>query len=552
MNSTDEPGNGVRSEEPVTIVPVAGRQDLAEWAWVALVSSAILLFSSIPYLVGYMAQTTDYQFGGAVFDRQDYAVHLATMQLGLRGEWAYRLRFTSEDHPGAYVKLAYIFLGHVAGWTGLSLPATYQMARVLFGLAACLLIYVLAKEFFTRQADRRWAFLLVIGGSGLGWLQLMFGWLPNLGISPADFWMVDAYVFFGFLTFPHFAFVTALLTGMLELFLDHLRRPAWWKAALIVLAGALLQLVQPYAPLIADLVLAGSVLAVAAKKQVMPWNPFLALGAIYAAQIPLLVYNLVVFQSHPVWRAFASQNSTLSPPPIYYLLGFGLIWPLAILGAVKILRTPDPARWACLVWVVGVPALAYLPINIQRRFMLAYSLPLGLVASVGLIEVVIPWLHSHASLWVSQRVDIGRYIYLILCALSSIYLVSGTAWVIASGASSFFDPASLLMAVDWLATNSDIDDIVLSAELTGQVLAARTGLRVFFGHPIETIEYREKARQVEEFYTGRSTQDWLKNCTCQWVILGPEEMKISVGATPLADLQPVYDRKSVRIYRIRP
>ena len=82
------------------------KESRQEWSWVLGISLLILLMSSLPYLVGYSSQTEEKVFGGAVLDRQDYAVHLATMQLGADGEWQYSFRFTTEDHQGAYVKMA--------------------------------------------------------------------------------------------------------------------------------------------------------------------------------------------------------------------------------------------------------------------------------------------------------------------------------------------------------------------------------------------------------------------------------------------------------------
>ncbi len=68
-----------------------------EWTWVGVAAALLLAFTTLPYLVGYKSQTPEMAFSGAVFNRGDYAVHMATMQSGARGEWLYRMRFTSES-----------------------------------------------------------------------------------------------------------------------------------------------------------------------------------------------------------------------------------------------------------------------------------------------------------------------------------------------------------------------------------------------------------------------------------------------------------------------
>ncbi len=63
-----------------------------EWLWLAIASLGIVLLSSSAYLVGYQAENGELVFSGAVVDRMDYAVHLASMHLGERGEWPTRGR----------------------------------------------------------------------------------------------------------------------------------------------------------------------------------------------------------------------------------------------------------------------------------------------------------------------------------------------------------------------------------------------------------------------------------------------------------------------------
>ena len=57
----------------------------AEWIWAIAASILVLLLSSVPVIAGYIGQTPEQVFGGAVFDRLDYNVRLAGIQTGLRG-----------------------------------------------------------------------------------------------------------------------------------------------------------------------------------------------------------------------------------------------------------------------------------------------------------------------------------------------------------------------------------------------------------------------------------------------------------------------------------
>ena len=68
---------------------------LREWRWALIASLLVMGLSSVPIIAGYLGQTPDQIFGGAVFDRMDYNVHLASIQTGRRGSWQYPLLHSS-------------------------------------------------------------------------------------------------------------------------------------------------------------------------------------------------------------------------------------------------------------------------------------------------------------------------------------------------------------------------------------------------------------------------------------------------------------------------
>jgi hypothetical protein len=523
-----------------------------EWVWVGVVSALLLILSSLPYLAGYRSQTTQQVFGGAVFDRQDYTVHLATMQIGARGEWKYRMRLTSEPQQGAYVKLFYVFLGHVSRWLGLSLPATYQAGRLFFGLLACLGVFALSARLFPQPSARRLAFVLCTAGAGLGWLQMATGWLPQPDISPIDFWLIDAYIFFGLLTLPHFAAVTAFLCGMLVCFLSFLRKPEIWKWLAIIALGLLLEMIQPYAPLLADLGMVGALLGQALNQRHLNLRTWTALVGIGLSQVPLVVYNYLVFNANPLWRSFTAQNITLSPPPVYILWGFGLFWPLSLWGVWIVFRDPKPERWMALAWSVGALCLAYIPLALQRRFLFAYSLPLGLLAVLGVTEGLYPWLEHWAPEWLAKR-KLGLATLVVgLACLSSLYLSFGNMLFLSQRPASLFDPIALVQGVDWLSRHAEVEDVVLSAMETGQLVAARAGLPVFLGHKIETVDYKRKSELVREFFSGGMPSGWLHQEKVHWVISGPYELVLGKGVENYPEIQLAYQQDGVAIYRVLP
>ena len=532
-----------------------------EWIWVIIASLLIVLLSSLPYLAGYYFQNTDQIFSGAIFDRQDYSVHLATMALGARGQWQYNFRFTSETHQGRYVKLGYIFLGHISRWLNLDLVSTYHLARLCFGLFSLLCLYKLAQLVFFEVYFRRLFFLLVALSSGLGWLQWIFKLVPNASISPIDFWAIDPYFFFGLMMFPHFMMSVFLSLGMICLWGAYLRYFDWWRVVLIVIMGASIQLIQPYVPILPDVAMVGAALGCMVRSRRFSWRLVGMLVLIGSTQVPLLIYNLGIFRQDTIWQAFATQNLTLSPPFVYYLWGFGLLWPLALVGIGISLQSifsriagnkvqfniSFEALGGALLWVLTALLLTYLPWQLQRRFMFLFVAPLGIFAIFGLRDGIAHWLESRFSARLSHR-RIGALLLVVFMSMSSLYLALGTSLYLSSRPDEFFDPASLVQTVDWLARHADKDDVVLSSERVGQLVAARTGLRVYIGHPIETLDYTNKKDLVQSLFAGEIDLDQLPACGCDWMIVGPYEHSLSDDIVSSYDL--VYQNQSEKIYHI--
>jgi hypothetical protein len=212
-----------------------------------------MLLSSAPYMAGFKNQSGRGVFVGAVYARPDYAAHIGAMRVGWSGEWQH-LRFL-QNLIGRICLSCHIFLGHLARFFRISLAGMYHLARIIFGFASCLLIYAISAWCFQEVLWRRTAFLFATLASGLGWLQMIFGWLPSPSISPIDFWLSDAYYFFGLMAFPHFSAITTLTLAMILCGVAFLYHPRWFYIVVMSFCVLALQSFQPYAPIFADIAL---------------------------------------------------------------------------------------------------------------------------------------------------------------------------------------------------------------------------------------------------------------------------------------------------------
>jgi len=143
-------------------------KDGKELVWVIVVSTLILIWGSIPTWAGYKAETQGLRFRGLYFDSQDYAVHISMMEAGKHGDTSYQLRYTTEPHNPAYLRMFYITLGHLSRIFNIPTETVFQIARWVLGYLALFSLYKLIRHIFPDIFWARTAFLLAILGSGLG------------------------------------------------------------------------------------------------------------------------------------------------------------------------------------------------------------------------------------------------------------------------------------------------------------------------------------------------------------------------------------------------
>lgn len=524
-----------------------------EWTWLTVVALLLLTASTVPYLVGYEAQTPQERFAGALLNRPDYHSRLATMWQGLRGEWQYRLLFTSEDHQGVYVQMFYVALGHLARWCDLGLPLTYQLARLAFGFPMLVAIYAFIARFVPSVRTRQVCFLLATTASGLGWLTEILAPTAPGGVSPMDFWMLSGFTYLAVLTTPHFCAATALLLSIYLLLLRHPEGPSPWSATLAILASLGLGAIHPYALLLADLlpVLYWSIEALRTRR--VAWRGLATVMAMGLAQTPLVVYDLWVFSTQPIFAGWAAQNVTLSPPAYVYLGGYGLLLLAGAMGLAVLVRQRCWSATFPLLWIGLVALLVYLPWNLQRRFLEGVQVPLGLIAGVGLADGLFPERRSQGTVrwrWLAVALIVA------LMAMSNLYLTAGLTVAASARQPKLFWSADLLTAVDWLAVHSAWDETVLADCETGSLVAGRIGHRVILGHGMETVAFAEKQETVARFFAAdtpdEERQDLLRQYGIVYIVHGPAERELGrfdPGAAPY--LREVFSQGEVTVYRVQ-
>lgn len=542
-------------------MPSLTKREIARVMGIALL---VLAVSSIPYVLGYGFAPTGMEFGGLLVDLDDGYSYLAAMRQGLDGGWEYRILFTPEEHPGAYLHTFYLSLGKLSSLLGLSLIQAYHLARLTCGLLLLVTAYVFLSHFLPRGGPRLVAYLLTSLSSGLGWLVLLSGSTTLQGLSPIDFWLMDAYTFFILFTFPHSAMAVTLLLLFLMLALNHLET---YSLRALLLAGVVLVpvcVIHPFTILLVDGILGVYWILLSLNRSRFLGREAAAIVMWAFVPVPLLLYYLQVFASNPVLQNWAAQNLLPSPPIGHLLVGYGIVVLLAVAGAAHLVQRRNERALLLVAWAVAALVLLYMPFSLQRRMVEGLHIPLCVLATVGLFAYVLP--SAMRFRWIRRYADWRRYesatvrrllLFTVVVATipSNLYLVAAYSGSALSADPQLFFREDEVVAIDWMRDGTDRSDAVLASYEIGRYIPARAGNTVFMGHFHETVDVDRKKQLAESFFRRTTSDDFrvdlLSKYRIRLLFHGPAEQQLG-GFDPsgVSYLIPVYHHSSVTIYRV--
>lgn len=204
-----------------------------------------------------------------------------------------------------------------------------------------------------------------------------------------------------------------------------------------------------------------------------------------------------------------------------------------------------------LGWLIIVPILVYLPINVQRRMSEAVIVPLAILAALGLR-------------WLARRVPRPiRYAWIGAALMTSAFLLFGGFLAASNPGRPIFRPTSEIAAFDWLNANAEPDSVILTAPETGNAIPVYTSLRTYMGHGPETLFWQEKTETLTRFYRGELGADERRQLLdppslvdsswrlqpIRYVYFGERERLLAGGSMTWAEgLTRVYDTDDAQIY----
>ncbi|MFL7791150.1 MAG: hypothetical protein AB8I69_03340 [Anaerolineae bacterium] len=512
-----------------------------EWRWVVLATLLLVVASSLPYLIAWATTPEGSHFTGLLFNPQDGNSYIAKMRQGLEGSWLFRLPYTPESQDGAPVNLIFLFLGHVARWIGLPLIVVYHLARAFGGAAMLVMLYVLASRVTDDLYERRAMFLLAALGSGLGWLVVFFGY------RSVDLWVPEAFPVYALLANAHFPLSIGLMAGVAYLGLriagskkqETKAKSQRWSDLGMIFGAVVLGAIQPFGLVTAFGGLGVMLVARAVRERVIPWQ---AVGWVILAGLVALLYPLYMLQmirADPALAAWNAQNVTDSPPLWDWMLSYGLVLLLAVVGAVFAVRRGSDADWLLLGWVAVTVVGMYLPwLPLQRRLSLGLGVPLGLLAGVG-------WWRGVRLRIKARWRSLAYRLMVAFCTLTPVFLIVGHL----GAASDFYLSDGEWAALAWLREEGEPEAVVLCSPRMGLFVPAWAGQPVVYGHPFETVDAEARRAQVEAFWAGemgaREREAFLQDGNVAYVLVD-----LGIEGLEVGDWRLAFESNGVSVYDV--
>jgi hypothetical protein len=234
----------------------------------------------------------------------------------------------------------------------------------------------------------------------------------------------------------------------------------------------------------------------------------------------------------------------LSPPPVHYIVAYGVVLPFVLLGAIKIFRSKVSSAYLPLGWVILLPVLAYAPINLQRR------LPEGIwVALVVLAMMAMDRRESPPKIF--------AFIPFALTFPTAMLLIVSGINVATNPSIPIFRPTEEVNAMLFLDGIAKPGEVILSSFETGNVLPAWTPARVVIGHGPETVGLSELQPRADAFFNEETTDELRKSLLEEfgvtYVFWGPSERKLgnwNLSNTPF--LQEIYQKDKYTLFLVVP
>jgi len=480
-------------------------QDKNKWLQILGWSVLVMIVTLLPYLYGLVNTPADSFFSGVhSVNAGDTYSYLAWMQQAREGNWLFKVLFTSEAQPRVVFQPLFLLMGGAASITGFSNIAIFHLSRFLLGIIFLLVVYQFLGLFFSAE-KRKTAWWLVAVGSGLGWLWGSY-------IQGIDLWMVDAVTFLNLYESPLNILALTLIVLIFYYLIQYFTVANKKKLIYAGLSFFWLSIIHPYDFLTVTMIFVFWQLLLFFQNDFKGKSKSIFL--VFLAGLAGAIISFASLLQNPALRSWLDANILPSPPVLSYLVGYGLLIPLALFS-FKVIKLSEDKKSLLIAWLIASLLLVFQPFfHFQRKLALGLHLPLAILAAYGLC-------------WLVSRFKLPKKFVIVVIAvlaLSNIKLIILDTYVFDSQLPPYYWPQDYLEAINFLADQEK--GVVLTHPGIANFVPGISGQTVYHGHGDQTIEGERKEEEFAWLISDQGSladkMDWLASSQINYVLYLPD------------------------------
>lgn len=529
-----------------------------EWRLVALLAGILIVITAIPYLYGYLTTPDAMVYTGVHYlTPGDTNVMLSNIEQVKQGHLVFINPYTAEPQHRWLMNPLWLSIGLMAKIFSMPNLLAYHVARSIWIIIFLVVVYLLMSYMISDARRRQWTLMVLVAASGVGLFFNPFLFdLNKIYEHPTDTWVPESVTFLTLYHSPHLiaSLTLIILTFLLMLLAFDTNR---WRYTLWAGVACLFLLwFHPFNGPTIFAVLGVYMLIMFFRQRKIVWSYVKHYAVLCLFPIPVVVY--MYWMSHNDWviRMWNQQNILPSPSVWMYLIGYGLLVPLALYGLWITRKKLDNKGVFLVIWLCTSALLVYFPIYFQRRMIEGFHVPLTLFAALGLVALADRLRDPRPHSW-QLKLSVLVTFCAIFLPLSNVQIMGQDIFKYQTTKEyPYYLPQGDIEAMRWLKENTTDDDVIFSTYEIGNFIPAYSGRTVWIGHGPQTINLEDKYVQSAWFWwdddVNATKRQWLIDQRVTYVWYGSNEKSAGqFNPDTKAYLQKVFSNADVSLYRVQ-
>lgn len=492
------------------------------------ISSLLILVFLITFthVIGYFFANQDYYYTFAQPSRRgDMPGHLSFVVQAQDGHILFKNLYNPQEQRALFFHPLWLSMGLFSRIFHLEAVITYQLFRVIFAVFFCFVLRKFLKDFFNLDQE----------------IWLLPFCLFSTGIYT---WLIEKDTFLNLYYSPLFACVLILILLIFYFTWRFFKERRIYQLTLISSAAFLLFLIHFY-----DIF---TVLAVMAfwtafeyyrKKEYKIFYPLLF---VIFGILPGVIYYLYIFTQEPALTRWAVNNVTLLPGWRFLALGYGIISPLALIGAIK--KRGDWSYRLLILWCLASLLMIFSPLPFNRRFVLSLSIPLTILAYGGLKYLI-----------EKSKNIITKFAVIILILFTLVFngpfAILMDLWVIKNYGLPQYINRNYIETFAWMKNNLPAESVIFAnMEFWDTNISGYTGLVSYWAGGYFS-SFNENLDKVHWFFKDNQSPEekiwFLNQNNIDYLFYSDFEKRLGVfDPSQLNYLQLVYKNQDAEVYRV--